>query len=142
MSERSERAVANHKTGCNCSQSVACAYCDLVGLDETLARRIMEGYGLGMGCMEGTCGALSGAVAIASLHLGNTLPDGPAKKKQIYAACGQMLRAFQEKNGSVRCKDLKGVTGGTVLRSCDGCIQDAAELLDTVILAPAGEGEE
>ncbi len=53
-----------------------------------------------------------------------------------------MLRAFQEKNGSVRCKDLKGVTGGTVLRSCDGCIRDAAELLDTVILAPAGEGEE
>lgn len=138
MSERSEQAVANHKSGCNCSQSVACAYCDLVGLDESLARRIMEGYGLGMGCMEGTCGALSGAVAIASLRLSDTLPAGPARKKQIYTACGEIMRAFREKNGSVLCKELKGAETGKILRSCDGCIQDAAELLDAVIF---GEGD-
>ncbi|MCD8088860.1 MAG: C-GCAxxG-C-C family protein [Oscillospiraceae bacterium] len=141
MSERSERALAKHKEGCNCSQSVACAYCDLVGLDETQARRIMGGFGLGMGCMEGTCGALSGAVVIASLKLSDTLPDGPAKKKQIYDVCGQILRAFQEKNGSVICRELKGVGSGKVLRSCDGCIQDAAELLEAALFAPDGEKE-
>lgn len=135
MSERTIQAVANHKTGCNCSQSVACAFCDLVGLDKTLAYQLMEGYGLGMGCMEGTCGALSGAIAIASLRMSHTLPDSPAKRKQIYAVSRQIMEAFREKNGSVLCKDLKGVTGGHVLRDCDGCIQDAAEILEQTLFS-------
>ena len=29
--------------------------------------RMTEGFGLGMGCMAGTCGALSGAVLLAGL---------------------------------------------------------------------------
>ncbi|MCD7844344.1 MAG: C-GCAxxG-C-C family protein [Oscillospiraceae bacterium] len=142
MSERSERALAKHGEGCNCSQSVACAYCDLVGLDEELARRVMEGFGFGMGCMEGTCGALSGAVAIASLRLCGTLPAGPTRKKQVYAVCGQIIRDFQAKNGSVICRELKGAGTSRVLRSCDGCIQDAAELLEAALFAPDGEKEE
>ena len=29
--------------------------------------KLAEGFGLGMGCMDGTCGAVSGAVAIAGM---------------------------------------------------------------------------
>ena len=33
MTERQQRAQELHGKGYNCAQSVACAYCDLVGLD-------------------------------------------------------------------------------------------------------------
>ena len=67
MEERIQRALENHQKGYNCSQSVACAFCDLVGVDEDMMFRMMEAYGLGMGNMEGTCGALSGALSVLGM---------------------------------------------------------------------------
>ena len=49
MTERQQRAQELHGKGYNCAQSVACAYCDLVGLDEQTAYKMAEGFGLGMG---------------------------------------------------------------------------------------------
>ena len=36
MSSRVEKALENHGKGYNCCQAVACAYADLVGVDENL----------------------------------------------------------------------------------------------------------
>ena len=135
MSTRSDKAMENHGLGMNCSQSVACAFCDRLDIDEALMRKLMEGFGLGMGCMEGTCGALSGAVAAASLRLSETLPASPTHKQQVYAVVRRIMEAFQAKNGSVLCKDLKGVATGKPLRSCDGCIADAVEILEQTVFA-------
>ena len=133
MSKNVEQALLNHKAGLNCSQSVACVFARQVGMDKELIRRIMEGFGLGMGCMEGTCGALSGAVAAASLRLNQTLPASVTHKQQVYAQVRKIMEAFQAKNGSVLCKDLKGVATGKPLRSCDGCIADAVEILEQTV---------
>lgn len=127
MEDRVKRALENHKKGYNCSQSVACAYCDLVGVDEDEMFRMMEGFGLGMGCMSGTCGALSGAVALAGMR-NSAGCENPVSKKQTYALAAGLLNRFEEKNGSVVCGELKGVQTGHVLRTCDGCIEDAARL--------------
>ena len=62
MSDRVKKALANHDKNYNCCQSVACAYCDLLGVDETTMFKVSEAFGLGMGGMEGTCGAIAGAV--------------------------------------------------------------------------------
>ena len=64
---RVEKALENHKKGYNCSQAVACAFCDKTSFCEADLFRIMEGFGLGGGDMQGTCGAVAGAAAIASL---------------------------------------------------------------------------
>ena len=32
-------------------------------------------------------------------------------------------------HGTVVCKDLKGIETGKVIRSCDGCIEDAAGII-------------
>ena len=66
MTERQQRAQELHGKGYNCAQSVACAYCDLVGLDEQTAYKMAEGFGLGMGVMD-MCGALSGAFMLAGV---------------------------------------------------------------------------
>ena len=57
--DRASLAIEYHDKGYNCCQSVCCAFKDKVDLDEKTLFRITEGLGLGMGCMEGTCGAIS-----------------------------------------------------------------------------------
>ena len=46
---RVEKALENHKKGYNCSQAVACAFCDKTSFCEADLFRIMEGFGLGGG---------------------------------------------------------------------------------------------
>ena len=44
MSSRVEKALENHGKGYNCCQAVACAYADLVGVDENLIFAAGEGF--------------------------------------------------------------------------------------------------
>ena len=130
---RIEKAKENHRSGYNCSQAVACAYCDKVGIEEPFMYQMMEGFGLGMGSMEGTCGALSGAIAIASLKVCQELPEGSNQRAAVYKAARTIIHSFKEKNQSVICKELKGVETGTVLRDCRGCVEDAAAILEATV---------
>ena len=59
MSIKTDKAAQNHQKGYNCAQAVACAFAEEMGIDESIIFKMMEGHGLGMGCMEGTCGASS-----------------------------------------------------------------------------------
>lgn len=133
MESRVEKAKENHRSGYNCSQAVACAYCDLVGIEEPLMHQMMEGFGLGMGCTEGNCGALSGAAIIASLKIIRESSDGSNQRAAVYKATRTIVQKFKIKNQSVTCKELKGIETGKVLRECRGCVEDAAALLEEVV---------
>ncbi len=127
MEDRVKKAVDNHHSGYNCAQAVACAFCDLFGVEEEEAFRMTEAFGFGMGTM-GTCGAVSALAALTGMKLSDGNLDKPSSKKQCYKMMKQMTNAFKEKNKSVICAELKGVNGGNVLRSCDGCVEDAARI--------------
>lgn len=133
MESRVEKAVENNKKGYNCSQAVACTYCDLVGIDEKTMFKIMEGYGLGMGCADGTCGAVSGAIALAGMKNSRGELEGPYTKGETYKISKDIVNQFLEKNKSIVCKELKGIGTGKVLRSCEGCIRDAAEIIEKIL---------
>lgn len=96
MDKHAEKAVALHKKGYNCAQSVACAFADELGMDEKEVFRLMEGFGLGMGCM-GTCGAVSGMTAIAGMRSSDGNTEKPGSKKISYKASKEMIRRFEEK---------------------------------------------
>ena len=51
----------------------------------------------------------------------------PTTKRQSYKDMKELTEKFQKKNGSVICREIKGVDTGKVLRSCDGCIADAVK---------------
>ena len=129
MGELAEKAVANHKKKYNCAQAVACAFCDKLGRDEKEVFELMEAFGLGMGTM-GTCGAVSAMAAVVGMVESDGALDAPKTKKESYKAMKALTEKFKEKNGTVVCKELKGVETKKVIRSCDGCVQDAAELLE------------
>lgn len=133
MSTKAEQAIINHKKGYNCSQAVACAFCKEAGIDEQTMFKLMEGHGLGMGGMRGTCGAITGAVAVlGAVNSCGTL-EHPVSKADTYKLSKELVERFQSKNGATICKDLKGVETGEALRACPGCIEDAATILADIL---------
>lgn len=133
MKTRVEETIAKHDKGFNCAQAVACTYCDLVGVDEETMFRMTEAFGLGMGGMQGTCGAVSGACVLAGMKRSTGNLDTPNSKAESYKLSREITQKFLEKNGSLTCKDLKGVETGKVLRSCPDCIRDAAAIAEQVL---------
>lgn len=146
--DRAQKAVELFKSGCNCSQSVVCAYCDLFGMDEETAMRASEGFGGGMGRMRLTCGAVSGMAFIAGLALSKGAAGDIPTRTKVYAAVQEMAKEFEEKNGSIICRDLLGVNlmgnKGAVptkrtdefykKRPCIGCIEDCAKIIDKYLI--------
>lgn len=130
MTDRVKKAAELHKIGYNCAQAVACAYCDMVGAEETEVFRLMEAFGLGMGDMKCTCGAVSGMVALAGLKNSDANLDAPKTKGATYKQVKELTQKFRDKNGSVICAELKGIETGEMLRSCPGCIEDACKIVE------------
>ena len=133
MVSRAVLAAERHKKGYNCAQAVACTYCDLVGVSEEEAFRSTEAFGLGMGGMLGTCGALSGAVYLASLATSDGNLENPSTKKASYALSRELLNRFCEKNGSVTCRVLKGLEGDRAAVPCPICISTVCDLVEQVL---------
>lgn len=131
--DRIQKALENHKKGMNCCQAVACAFADALGMDENTVFAMGEGFGAGMGGMECTCGAISGAVILAGLKSSSKDVENPTTKGKTYKLSKAIVKEFEMKNGSVVCKELKGIGTGTPLRSCDGCIEDAARLAQQIL---------
>ena len=133
MSTKAEQAIAFHDKGYNCAQAVACSFCKEFGVDEEEMFRIAEGFGLGMGGMEATCGAVSGAVMLAGFKNSCADPKNPKTKAATYQLTREITRQFAEKNHALVCKELKGVETGVVLRSCPDCIRDAVAIAEKVL---------
>lgn len=124
MTEKQQKALELHKKGCNCFQSVACVFAGELGADETEVFRLGEGFGLGMGDMTQTCGAVTGAVACMGLLNSAGDTDAPNTTKRATMGLASTLTArFAAEHGSCICQVLKGKTGCAVV-PCDTCIAD------------------
>ena len=131
MGERKNKAIELHSNRYTCSQAVACAFCDLVDVDDETMKSIVRKYS---GGAYNVCGAVMGPYVIVNYLKGNINPDNPAEWiKKDEELLHEIERRFKEKNTSVMCKDLKGITTGNVLRSCRGCVEDAAEILEELL---------
>ena len=128
MEERSEKAVALMKDGYNCAQAVACVFAEEAGADEAMIFRMAEGFGSGMGTMQGVCGALVGAVMLAGLSRSTAHLEHPDSKPQTAALARTLMKAFEQEAGAIYCKDLKGVATGKPLLSCQDCVRLACRL--------------
>ena len=123
MSTKAEYAISLHDKGYNCAQAVACTYCEQAGLDEETVKNLTQGFAVGMGgSMEATCGAIIGAVNVLGM-----INKNPQKTMQ---SARRIISRFKEQNGTVICKELKGIADGVVRRECIDCVKDAAVLLE------------
>lgn len=125
-----EKAIALHDKRYNCAQAVLLSMCDQLGVDPQTAFKMAEGFGLGMGSMENTCGALSGVIMLAGLKYSDGDLESPKTKASTYKLCRDMTEAFKEKTGALVCKDLKGIETGVVVCSCPDCIRAGVEVAE------------
>jgi len=127
--KRIELAVENHKKGYNCAQAVACAYRDEFGIDEKTLFRMAESFGLGMGDMD-ACGAVTAMAMVVGMKESDGNLESPGTKKVCYAKMKSLIDEFKKMNGTINCREIKGVDTGKVLRSCTGCVEDAVLILE------------
>lgn len=126
MESRKEIAASNKLGGrYNCTQAVCCTYHDLTGLDEETIKHAGNAFAVGMGNMEGTCGAIVGA----GIVLGLATKD----KAKSMKGMRQIMEKFQQRNGATQCRLLKGAGSGKVLRECAMCVADASEFLEELL---------
>ena len=128
-----ERAARLHGNGYNCCQAVLLTFCNELGVEPVTAFKIGEGFGLGMGGMENTCGALSGAIMLAGLKNSDGDLDHPKTKAGTYRISRELTEAFKEKTGALVCRDLKGIDTGKVLCSCPKCIDSAVQIVEEIL---------
>ena len=119
--KKSEKAIENHKHFMSCSGAVLDAFHEDAGMTEqeaALAARPMAGGRMG------TCGAVLAAKTVLARKFGKNDPR-----------VSELEARFRQMNGSSMCRELKGGLTGEVLRSCRGCVTDAAALLDEYLNA-------
>ena len=119
MESKVKEAVQRKMCGYNCAQAVACTYCEQAGLDEETVKNLTQGFAVGMG---GSMEAIIGAVNVLGI-----INKYPQKTMQ---SARRIIGRFKEQNGTVICKELKGIADGVVRRECIDCVKDAAVLLE------------
>ena len=123
--DRKGYAVQLKHTSCNCCQAVLCAFADEVGMTEDELKRIGAAFGVGMGCLESTCGALIGAQMLMGIK--------KYQGKPMLRDAAWVLRQFETMCKATICKDLKGRDTGVVLCECDDCVRNAVEIAEGVL---------
>ena len=128
-------AKEKHKNGYNCCQAVVCTYCDLLGMDETLAFRASEAYGLGIARRYETCGSVCAMMMLAGLKNSDANLEKPGSKLATFDLGNKMAAKFEEWNTTCTCAKLRGTDGVTDrIRSCRGCVADCARIVEDYLL--------
>lgn len=145
---RREKAMQLFEEGYNCAQAVFLAFEDLHGIDRKTAAKLSSSFGGGMGRLREVCGAVSGMFMTAGVLYGYDDPKASTEKSEHYSRIQELAKAFEEKNGSIVCRELLGLEvkrevpvpeARTVeyykKRPCKELVGDAAEILEAYIKA-------
>ncbi|MBE5845082.1 MAG: C_GCAxxG_C_C family protein [Butyrivibrio sp.] len=143
---RREAAMANFLNGYNCSQSIILAFEDMLPVDKATMSKLASSFGGGMGRLREVCGSVSGMFMIAGLLYGYDGPETGQVKADHYARIQELARRFEEKHGSIVCREMLGLDVKHDVpvpeartneyykkRPCAEIIGDAAEILEQYI---------
>jgi C_GCAxxG_C_C family probable redox protein len=108
----SELAMEYFKEGYNCSQAVFLAFCEENGMDSEMALKISSSFGGGMGRLREVCGAVTGMFMVAGLAYGYTDTKDQDRKAQHYKRIQFLAKEFENRNGSIICRELLGLNSG------------------------------
>ena len=142
---RIEEALSSLKENFNCAQSIFGTYATHHGLDRDKALKISSGFGGGMALSGGTCGAVTGALMVIGLKNGMGSNKDTEATKKTYQIINEFSNQFQEKNGSMICKEILGCDINTPEgmdyfeqnelfgKKCLQCVKNAAEILEETV---------
>ena len=144
---RSDRAEELFRKGYNCSQSVFAAFADVLGMSVEEAAKIASPFGAGFGKLREVCGAVSGMALAAGYLKGYDDPADYEGKKELYRLIQKMCAEFEERKGTIICRELLGLQKGEDAaepsvrteeyyqsRPCIGACRTAAEIAEKYLL--------
>jgi C_GCAxxG_C_C family probable redox protein len=137
---KKDKAISYFREGYNCSQAVlmACA-----GEGEANVKAAAA-FGGGMGRLQKTCGAVTGAYIWFGMNYGSSGLPQENDKIQVYERVKSFNKAFVERNGTDLCSELLGENintpdgrarikeRGLHERICEKCIIDAIEIIEKI----------
>jgi C_GCAxxG_C_C family probable redox protein len=138
---KKDKAISYFREGYNCSQAVlmACA-----GEGEATAKAAAA-FGGGMGRLQKTCGAVTGAYIYFGMKYGASGLPQENDKMQVYERVKSFNKAFVERNGTDLCSELLGEDlntpdgkarikeRGLHEKVCEKCITDAIEIIELLL---------
>lgn len=140
---RKEQAIEYFKQGYNCTQAVVLTFKDFYPDQIDTLMKACVPFGGGISRMRETCGAVSGIVLVMGAIFGYNTPETGEKKAKLYAEVQTLLKQFEEKFGSLTCRNLlklnvkhdtptpeKRDANFYLKRPCPELIGGAAEILD------------
>ena len=143
---RADKAEELFRRGYNCSQSVFAAFADVVGMTEEEAAKLASPFGAGFGKLREVCGAVSGMTMVMGKVKGYSDPGDYEGKKALYAIIQKMCAEFEEKQGTLICREMLGLKKGEDIgepavrteeyyrsRPCIGACRTAAEITGKVL---------
>ena len=135
------QAVNLFNEGFSCSQAILTTFAPRFGVSKETALKIACAFGAGMGRMGEVCGAVSGAFMVLGLKYGAIEAQDRDSKEMTYALVKRFTESFQERHGSILCRELLGCSIGTpegmqyareknlFTSRCPRYVQDSAEIL-------------
>jgi C_GCAxxG_C_C family probable redox protein len=146
METNQTKAIAAFKSGLNCAQSVVVAFADDLDFDKNAASNLAVGFGGGMGRMQETCGAVTGAFMVLGMYNSSKYQDNLALKNATYPMIRLLDAKFRAIHQSTNCRsllqcDLSSEDGHTYAvenklfeKICEKCIADAVGIVEELIV--------
>jgi len=145
MKTTNEDAVHLFHSGLNCAQSVLISFSEKLKFDKALASGISLGFGSGMGRLQETCGAVTGAFMAIGIYHFRKYPDIKESKDKSYQMVREFNKRFTTIHGSSQCIellkcDLKTEEGQRFAKEnnlfetvCENCVSSSVKILDDLL---------
>ena len=145
MNLREQKGVESFKSGLNCAQSVISSFADDLPLNMDQALGMSVGFGAGMGRLQETCGAVTGAFMVLGLYNSEKYPDNKEKKEASYTMIQEFNKRFIALHGTTNCGsltncDLKTEEGQIYFRDnnlheevCEKCISTSVKVIEDLL---------
>jgi C_GCAxxG_C_C family probable redox protein len=141
--DRGELAREYFMKGYNCSQAIALAFSDRMGLDTHTAAKLASSFGGGMGRMREVCGTFSGMLMVFGMLYGYDAATETEKenKKLHYARVQELAERFRTEFGSIICRELLAGKAKEELKNGESADKEqiSAMLSDSAVPTPRTE---
>jgi len=145
MTDHSQKALSIFRSGMNCSQAVLTAFAEDFKFDDNFASEISSGFGGGMGRLQETCGAVTGAFMVLGIYASRKYSDKVERKDHTYALIQDFNKRFSAIHNTTNCRLILGIdlktpegrqqmTGQNLSETvCEKCVSDSVKILEELI---------
>ena len=138
--DKKDKALSFFRAGYNCAQAVALTFTG----ENSASVNAAAAFGGGMGRMQKTCGALTGAYIVFGLRHGTEGLLSEEEKLRIYDRVRTLNMEFVLRNGTDLCSELLGEdintpegkaaieSKGLSEKVCEKCICNVVEIIEKI----------